>query len=144
MKVSLIIFLIGFITIAPSIWVGIKYFDGKVVDQPYETGLQYDEGKKLIKDNGLKLSVLDCTRSNDVIDIHFILDRNDSVDLEDTEFFISRPASDKGKVKLDTRMADEGVYESVVTLNTLGYHILKAKGKINGKEISLQKSFYIN
>ena len=144
MKVSLIIFLIGFITIAPSIFIGIKYFDGKVVEQPYETGLKYDEDKKLIADNGLDLDVLSCSSMNNVVNLQFILDKNSDVDLTEQEFYITRPASDHNIQKLDTKMADEGVYESVVTLNTKGYHILKAKGKLNGQEVSLQKSFYIN
>lgn len=144
MKVSLIIFLIGFMTIAPSIYLGIKYFDGKVVEQPYETGLKYDEDKKLVEENGLGLSVLNCNRMDKIVNLYFMLDKNEDVELSEAEFYITRPASDKEKVKLDTKMADEGLYQTVVTLETKGYHILKAIGKINGEQVSFQKSFYIN
>ncbi|MGD9808650.1 MAG: FixH family protein [Deferribacterales bacterium] len=144
MKVSLIIFLIGFMTIAPSIYIGIKYFDGKVVEQPYESGLKYDEDKKLIAENGLDLDVLSCVTTDNMVSLQFMLDKNSGADFTDPEFYITRPASDHEIQKLNTKMADEGVYETVVTLNTKGYHILKAKGKLNGQEVSLQKSFYIN
>jgi nitrogen fixation protein FixH len=144
MKVSLIIFLIGFLTIAPSIWIGVKYFDGKVVDQPYETGLKYDENKKLIADNGMKLDVVKYSLSDEIVQIYFTLDRNEDAKVTDTEFYLTRPATDKGIVKLDVQMADEWLYSTSLALAEHGHYLLKAKAKIDGKDVMLQKSFYID
>lgn len=143
MKVSLIIFFIGFLTIAPSIYVGVKYFDGKVTDQPYETGLNYDADKKFLKDNGLEINIIDQQKNADKITLKFkISDKNTSVDR--VEFAISRPATNKDMKMIEADASSDGTYASVFTIDSEGYYVLMAKGTLKGKNISLQKSFYIN
>jgi nitrogen fixation protein FixH len=144
MKVSLIIFLIGFITIAPSIYLGIKYFDGKVTDQPYETGLQYDTDKKFITDNGLELNILNMASQNGQVEMAFTIAMNEGAGMENTSFFITRPATAQGTISVETQKNAEGIYSTAFNIDTKGYHILKVVSRVNGKDVTLQKSFYIN
>ena len=144
MKVSLIILIIGLITIAPSIYVGIKFFDGKVVEQPYESGLTYDADKKFISDNGLKLTILTNEKTDKDVKLAFSFDKNDNINIEETSFFITRPATNQGNIKLDAKIDKDGVYASAFKLENYGHYILKAITTINGKKIAIQKGFYIN
>jgi len=144
LKISLIIFLIGFITIAPSIYLGIKYFDGKVTDQPYESGLMYDETNKFISDNGIGLDIMKQEKKGNLVSIEFALNCSDKVSVESTDFYITRPATDKEQILIEVNKTDDGKYASAFSLEHYGHYVLKAKSKINGKDILLQKGFYIN
>lgn len=144
MKVSLIIFLVGFITIAPSIYVGIKYFDGKVTDQPYETGLLYDENRKFISDNNIGLNILNHTENGGQIILQFALNCAPEANVESAEFYVTRPATDKTLMAIPVEKEENGLYASVFSMDSKGHHILKAKSRINGKDIVIQKGFYIN
>lgn len=89
-------------TIAPSIYVGIKYFDGKVIDQPYESGLTYDADKKFISDNGLGLTILKQDKKNgDSVEMQFSFDKKTDINLEETSFYIARPATEQGKIQIN-------------------------------------------
>ena len=143
MKASLIIFLIGFLTIAPSIYVGAKYFDGKVIDQPYESGLTYNEDKNFITDKGLGLTILENIKTGDSLNLKFTFDMNADVKPKETTFFIARPATEQGKIQIDPEMGADGKYASVFDLNSYGHYILKAVTTVEGKTIAIQKSFYI-
>ena len=54
MKVTVLIFLLALVTIAPSVIVGKKLFDGRVEDNSYEKGLAYDEMRSTVMEKGLK------------------------------------------------------------------------------------------
>jgi len=144
MRVSLIIFIIGFITIAPSIYVGIKYFDGKVTDQPYETGLMYDEDKKFISDNGLALDQINVSRIDKNVEIKFELTKKSGVKLDELQFFVSRPATNQNSIEISAENISDSLFKAGFSIDSVGHHILLAKSRVNGKEVSLQKSFYIN
>ncbi len=88
-------------TIAPSIYVGIKYFDGKVIDQPYESGLTYDADKKFISDNGLGLTILKQDKNGDSVEMQFSFDKKTDINLEETSFYIARPATEQGKIQIN-------------------------------------------
>jgi len=136
--------MIGLLTIAPSIYIGIKYFDGKVVEKPYESGLTYNEDKKFISDNGLDLKILNNKKNGDNVVLEFVFDKNDGVSVADTSFFITRPASDQDLIQINTEQGADGAYKSNFSLKTMGNHILKMVSTINGKHVQIQKSFYIN
>ncbi|PLX69863.1 MAG: hypothetical protein C0603_02710 [Denitrovibrio sp.] len=144
MKSSLIIFLIGFLTIAPSIYVGAKYFDGKVVDQPYESGLTYNADKKFISENGLGLTIIKNAKTGNNVDLQFSFDKNKEVELGETSFFLTRPATNQEKIQIKVEKTVDGIYASAFELNTYGHYILKAITTANGKRVAIQKSLYIN
>jgi len=143
-KVSLIIFLIGFITIAPSIYLGIKYFDGKVTDHPYESGLLYDETKKFVSDNSIELDITKQEKMGQTVNIEFTLNYSDNVSMESSDFFITRPATNQGQIPITANEIGHKKYATVFSLDNYGHYVLKAKSKISGKDILLQKGFYIN
>lgn len=131
----------GFLTIAPSIYIGIKYFDGKVTAQPYEEGLVYDAAKKLIEDNGLQISMLTCAKDGENALLEFSLE---GTRLENPVYQVTRPASDKDMFEIVPEERHNGLYASIFTVNAEGYHILKVTGTLEGRPVSIQKSFYIN
>lgn len=143
MKISLIIIFIGLLTVAPAVYTGIKYFDGKVTEHPYETGLKYDADKKFISENGLGIEVESCVRDGENVNLEFKLDGR-NVTVEQAVFYVTRPATDKNEINIKTMAKPDGQYASVFALPSHGYHILKAECRINGREITLQKSFNIN
>lgn len=144
MKVSLIIFLIGFFTISPAIYMGIKYFDGKVTEHPYETGLKYNKEQKTVKDSGLALDAIESRRDGDDVKMEFALEKKPGVNLDGTAFFVTRPASDKQLIQIKVNPRGNGVYESEFTVRSRGYHVLKMMCRVHGEDIVLQKSFYID
>ncbi len=59
MKLTLtIVTLIGVVAVAGAIFMGIKSFDGVVVEQPYERGLQWDRENALREQSGLEVVIM--------------------------------------------------------------------------------------
>lgn len=143
MRVSLIIIAIAFLTIAPSIYVGIKYFDGKVNDAPYENGLKYNETKNFINDNKLALSVVKIIQADGKVKVVYSV-ANDGETLINHTAVIARPAEEKDVVSVAPVFDETGAYTAEFASPKKGYYVLKAKFAYKGKDISLEKSFYIN
>lgn len=143
MKISLLIFLVGFLTIAPSIYVGIKYFDGKVTEKPYETGLEYDKSEEIIKDNGLTLENIRTVKNGDKISIEFALANTTGVAVTDEKFAVERPATN-GDIVYITPTVDGGSYKAEFPAKGYGNFILEVRAKVAADEIALRKNFYIN
>jgi nitrogen fixation protein FixH len=143
MRPTLLILFLAFLTIFPSIYVGIKYFDGKVTAQPYESGLKYDENKKFIEDNELSLQILNINTVSDESSISFNLKKKEGLDIENVKWFLTRPATNKDMISLAVTK-DGQAYSTVFTTKSYGYHVLEALAVINGKEVHLKKGFYIN
>jgi len=143
MKVTLIILFIGLLTIAPCIYVGVKYFDGKVTAHPYEAGLAYDENKKFINDNQLDLKILSTSKNGSEINISFTLESRPGTDINADSFIVSRPATDKDNIDIQTEQTADGVFKSAFNTDTYGHYILMADTTVNGRKVSLKKSFYI-
>lgn len=131
-------------TIAPCVFVGVKYFDGKVTDSPYETGLLYDENKQFISENGIEIDIFNHKKTDGKVFMEFALNCSENVNVESAEFFIARPATNKGQIKIQAEKNKDGKYASVFDLDKYGHYVLKAKSKISGKDLLIQKSFYIN
>lgn len=141
MKVTLIIFFIGFLTIAPSIYFGAKLFDGKVTEKPYETGLEYNKIKDIIEKNGFTITDISAKREAGTINISFKIRQNTSAVLENISFYVSRPASNQDVFKLDAVRDREG-YKASFSTTEKGNFILEVRAKVSGSDISFQKNFY--
>jgi len=143
MKPTLFILFLGFLTVYPSVYVGMKYFDGKVTPQPYESGLKYDEDKKFIAENGLELQILDINNESDKSNLSFAFYKANGVKIENVRWSLTRPATNKDGIIL-TPENDGNKYEAAFETDAYGYHILKGEISVDGKVVSIQKGFYIN
>ncbi len=143
MKISLLIFLVGFLTIAPSIYLGIKYFDGKVTEKPYETGLEYDKCEKIIKDNGLALENIRTVTNGNKVSIEFAIANATGVAFADEKFAVERPATNGDMVYI-TPTVEDGSYKAEFPANGYGNFVLEVRAKVASDEIALRKNFYIN
>lgn len=144
MKFSLIIIFIGICTVAPAFYLGITLFDGKVTDKPYETGLEYNKMKKIIKDDNIVINSIKTVKKDDKILMSFIFSHKDGVQLNDTKFFVTRPATDDGTVALSAVRQPDGTYRSEFKADGYGNFILQAQTTVAKEPVSVEKNFYIN
>ncbi|GAB1535554.1 hypothetical protein ADMFC3_11850 [Geovibrio sp. ADMFC3] len=139
MRITIIIFLLGFITVAPSAIVGKKLFDGRVEADSYEKGLVYDEMKDTVMEKGLKLTVKKIEQYDQSVRLDFSLGGTFKPAEIKTE--VERPV---GGVPFEIKAAEDGDgYTASMPQLEKGYHILKVSFAVDGKEIRLKKNFYI-
>ncbi|MCD8493498.1 MAG: FixH family protein [Geovibrio sp.] len=140
MKVTVLIFLLAIITIAPSVVVGKKLFDGRVEDNSYEKGLAYDEMRDTVMEKGLKLTVKKIEQTEKNVFMDFSLGgtyRPQSLKAE-----VERPVGGR-TLEVPVTESGEGYALSAPQLEK-GYHILKLTFAVDGKEVRLKRNFYIN
>ncbi|MGE4497842.1 MAG: FixH family protein [Deferribacterales bacterium] len=140
MKVTVLIFLLALITIAPSVIVGKKLFDGRVEDNSYEKGLVYDEMRSTVMEKGLKLTVKKIEQSDKNVVLDFSLGGTYKPETMKAE--VERPVGG-GALELNVAESGEGYAVSAPRLEK-GYHILKVTFAVDGKEVRLKRNFYIN
>jgi hypothetical protein len=141
MKVTILIFLLGFLTVAPSIVVGNMLFDGRVEDNSYEKGLAYDEMQKVIMNNGLKITVRKIEQTEKSVIVDFTLGKG-SFHPEQISTAVERPV---GKTSVQGKLYEAGSsYELSLPRMDKGYHILCVNFDVDGKPVRLKKNFYIN
>ncbi|QAR32477.1 hypothetical protein EP073_03380 [Geovibrio thiophilus] len=140
MKVTLLIFLLALITIAPSVVVGKKLFDGRVEDNSYEKGLVYDDMRHTVMEKGLKLTVKKIEQTDKNVMLDFSL--GGTCKPADIKAEIERPVGGR-TLEVKPSESAEGYTASLPALEK-GYHILKVSFAVDGKEVRLKKNFYIN
>jgi nitrogen fixation protein FixH len=142
MKVSLIIFFIGFLTIAPSIYFGNKMFDGKVEANSYENGLAYDKIKSTIKNYDLAVAIHEKTVTEQGLTLKFSVDSSKPFPAENFAAEVDRPVA---REALTGKLSEsEGIYTLELQHAEKGYNILKVSFMLEGNEIALKKNFYVN
>ncbi|WP_277655783.1 FixH family protein [Seleniivibrio woodruffii] len=144
MKVSLIIIFIALLTIAPCIYLGVKYFDGKITESPYETGLEYDKSEKIIKDAGLALENIKAQKNGDKVFIEFAVANAGGVQLVPERFTVGRPASNQEQTELAPQTDANGLYKAEFSTSGYGNYVLELRAKVASDEVALRKNFYIN
>ena len=140
MKVSIIIFFIGFLSVIPVIIVGTKMFDGRVEAGTYEKGLAYDETRQILKDKGVELKVTETEYTDGGTSVYFTLG-SDFLP-ENIRAEVSRPAG-RETLYAEAAKTDGGYMLSLPSLEQ-GNHTLKVSFDADGKEIGIRKNFYIN
>jgi len=122
---ALIIFVIivGLAAVAGSIFVGVKGFDGTVTENPYETGLRWDDAQKKMHELGWSVEILNkefTSGDNDVL--ISILDKNNTpLALTDIALRISRPATATYNKNFDIIQVKDGVYLARLNFPLFGY-----------------------
>lgn len=140
MKVSIIIFLIGFLSVIPAVIIGTKMFDGRVEAGTYEKGLVYDETRRIIKEKGIELNVTETAYKDGGASVYFSL--GESFRPENIRAEISRPAG-REILYAEAARLDDGYMLSLPEIEQ-GNHILKVTFDADGKEIGIRRNFYIN
>jgi len=122
----ILIVLTGLVATAGSIIVGSQYFDGLVIDKPYETGLMWDQKRHENEGTGWKA---------DIINSGFVTGRNklvlsvrdrsgNTLTDADVSIKISRPSTRQyDGISKATRSA--GFYKAMVMFPLYGYWDLK-------------------
>jgi hypothetical protein len=139
-RVSIIIFLIGFLSVIPVVIVGVKMFDGRVEAGSYEKGLAYDETRRIIKEKGYELNITKSEHKDNGTAVSFTLGSNETPDTLNAE--VSRPVGKE--VIITTAEKKEGGYSLALPLIEQGNHTLKVIFHVDGKEIAIKKNFYIS
>lgn len=139
MKVSIIIFLLGFLSVIPAVVIGTKMFDGRVEAGTYEKGLAYDENRRIISDNAIELNVTRTEQTADGTSVYFNLGgfRPENITAE-----ISRPAG-REAIFAEPLAESDGYFLSLPSIGQ-GNHMLKVVFDVDGKEVGIRKNFYIN
>jgi hypothetical protein len=139
-RVSIIIFLIGFLSVIPVVIVGVKMFDGRVEAGSYEKGLAYDETRRIIKEKGYELNIIKSEYSEDRTLVTFTLGGEQSPDTINAE--VSRPVG-KEVIVATAEKIDDGYLLSLPSIEQ-GNHTLTVLLEADGKLVAIRKNFYIS
>ncbi|MDK2792311.1 MAG: hypothetical protein PWQ25_1174 [Deferribacteres bacterium] len=139
MRMMLGLVLLGFLLLGSSFYFGIKYFDGKVEEKPYEEASLYDMKREIVEKNHLSLEILNIEKLDNKYKICFTINGNIERPFPIEGVEILRPAG-KDVIRPDIR-----VREKICSVNvplSQGYYILKVFLRM--KEIvSLEKTISI-
>ena len=132
--------MLGIITIFPTVIIGKKYFDGRVEENSYEKGIAYDKMRDLLDEKGLKLNLNKIEQNGSNVKLMFDLNGDFAPETMKTE--IEKLVGGKPLVIQPDKTED--FYVVSASKLDKGYHILKISFNLDGEEVRLKKSFYIN
>lgn len=142
--IIIIVVLMGLAAVAGSIIIGSSYFDGIVVDKPYETGLSWDKVRHENESTGWQA---------DVVDGRFAAGKNELVltvrdasgkalDGAGVSITISRPSSKSYDMTYKAVQAEDGFYKVPVIFPLYGYWDLKISILKEGKRSGFDRRIF--
>lgn len=138
----IIVVIIGFGAVIGSIVVGQRVFEGKVVDKPYERGLEWDRVQREKAELGWRVDIKNKFKAGNNEIMFSVLDKkgNQLKDIQ-VSLTISRPATTAYDREFGVLQVD-GVYKSVVNFPLHGNWDLKININENGRNIILEKRIF--
>lgn len=138
-----LVIIIGLSAIVGSIFIGKIVFDGKVVENPYETALRYDEtmalrSKLILEMENRRLSV----GENDII---FILSDSLGMPITDPKIklMISRPYTTAYDKEYHVSMIEKGKYRAKIRFPLYGHWDIMIKFNYEQRHVNLKKRIYV-
>lgn len=145
MKLLLIIIsIIGIGSVIGAIVVGIRTFDGTVVDKPYERGLSYDAVHHEKEASGWKLEMLNqsyTTGGNDILISVADINSRPITDVEVTAV-ISRPSSASYDRTYKAIATEKGLFKITADLPLYGYWDAKVQVTDRSRTILFEKTIF--
>jgi len=135
MMIALVIF--GILLLFSSFYFGVKFFDGKLVEDSYNAAIEYDKKKKIINDNDISIVINSikfddkfCRIAGDVKNADNIVSLK--LDSPSTKLSISQNVEIKnGKFIIELKDITEGNY------------LIVAEVKVKDELVRLEKPVYI-
>ncbi|ADR18734.1 hypothetical protein [Calditerrivibrio nitroreducens] len=135
MMIALVIF--GILLLFSSFYFGVKFFDGKLVEDSYNAAIEYDKKKKIINDNDISIVINSikfddkfCRIAGDVKNADNIVSLK--FDSPSTKLSISQNVEIKnGKFIIELKDITEGNY------------LIVAEVKVKDELVRLEKPVYI-
>ncbi|MGA1862626.1 hypothetical protein OWM07_07065 [Deferribacter thermophilus] len=139
MKQMILLILSGLLTIFITLFFAVKYFDGKIVEEPYYTGLDYDKNKNLINKYNFDIIVNKMTKKGEICSVDFSING-------DTEFYLKdlniNYTVENGSIELEKNFkGNSGVVGFECVDNR--YYILKAIVELKDHNLTLEKVLYV-
>lgn len=140
------VIIVGLAAVAGSIIVGVKSFDGIVTENPYETGLRWDDARKKMRDLGWIIEIQNekfITGDNDVS--ISVFDKNKiPLSLTEIALSISRPATEKYNKEFDIIQIRDGVYSARLNFPLFGFWDIGIRVSNGGDELFFEKKVFVN
>jgi nitrogen fixation protein FixH len=139
-----IVSLIGTAAVIGAVVVGIRTFDGTVVDKPYERGLSYDAVHHEKEVSGWNAEILNRDLTIGVNDILLsVVDRNDRpvTDVE-VSVVISRPSSASYDKTYKTVATEKGQFRLTADLPLYGYWDAKVQVTDKSRSITFERTLF--
>lgn len=140
----IIVTLIGLSAVVGAIVIGIKSFEGTVVDKPYETGLAWDSTEKEKASLGWKLELgTKRFKTNENVLLLNVFDK-EGKPLPDAEISIkvSRPSTGAYDKVYVAPMQPGGAYQALVQLPLFGHWDVKVQVKSEGKTVVFDEKIF--
>jgi nitrogen fixation protein FixH len=138
----LIVSVLALSAVVGAIVVGNMSFEGIVVDDPYETGLIWDEIQNDRESSGIVIRLQSSHFNKGKNRIRLLLEKSKPVDIDSIVLKISRPTT----VALDRQVAISSLsgneYQADVDLPLIGNWDLIVQVTINGKRILFSNRIY--
>ena len=142
--IIIVVVLLGLSAVAGSIIVGSRYFDGIVVDKPYETGLSWDRTRHENADAGWNLNIMNATfRMGNSDIVMSVFDKNGNI-LEgaDISVSVSRPSSKDYDKTYRAVQTGKGQYKASVQFPLYGYWDMKMSILKEGRRVTVEKRVF--
>lgn len=145
MKLLLIVVvIIGLAAVIGAVVVGKYSFDGTVVEKPYETGIAWDETRKVREGSGWKVEVLNASFIQGKNRLRISLSGREGKPLPDAEVSVktARPATAAYDQRYPMSGDSGGIFFADISLVQFGHWDLSFEVKQGGKVISFGKRIF--
>lgn len=138
------IVLIGLSSVAGSILVGVRSFDGVVVGSPYETGLYWEKVIKESAATGWQVDILDAsfTMGSNALAISVRDSNGKWLKDADMSITVSRPSTKDYDKSYKAELAADGLYRAIVSFPIYGYWDLKISILKEGRHAGFEKRIF--
>ena len=139
----LIVAVIGFGAVAGAIVVGSMSFDGLVTEDPYETGLVWDETQKNKAESGIKIKLRSNQFKKGVNQIQFQIEKSKPIVIDSVTILRSRPSTDKMDKQVSAVVLSDSSYQAELDFPLVGNWDLIARITTGGKRILFTNRVYV-
>lgn len=123
MRMMIGLIILGILLLFTSFYFGNKYFDGTVVEKPYEEAVEYDKKKAIIKEHNISIDNISVVTNNESYKLCFLINGKLQKPLPVKNVVIYRPAGGKS-IDLAFSIQENKVCSNLSNIEK-GYYILK-------------------
>jgi len=123
MRMMIGLIILGILLLFTTFYYGKKYFDGTVVEKPYEEAMEYDKKKAIIKEHSISVDNISIATNNESYELCFLINGKLQKPLPVKNVAIYRPAGGKS-IDLTFSIQENKVCSNLSNIEK-GYYILK-------------------
>ena len=142
-KLIALVSILAMSAVIGAIVIGSMIFDGVVVEDPYETGLVWDQIQKDRENSGIEIKFESLEFAKGLQTINFKLVNNHHANIESVNIKRARPSTALLDQIIPTNHLKNGNYTSQVDFLDVGHWDLVVQVKIEGKTIEFPNPVFV-